>query len=198
MELETIERFYRALNHPRVDIELCPFVGTELAVFLGRRGYRVTEVNNVSVLDLSDFQGINNPGDRFLIREVQENEIEQWSERAAAGFGFFELQEQFSHYAKAKGAVAFAAFSGRQWVAGATVAIHGDVCDLGVTSTIPAYRGRGLQKFLLYARLNYAKRHGLALATVTTEPGTISDLNVQKVGFRCAYTRIKMTLGIEY
>ncbi len=79
-------------------------------------------------------------------------------------------------------------------VAGATVALHGEVCDLGVTSTIPAYRGKGLQKQLLLTRLNFAKKNGLVLATVTTEPGTISDLNIQKSGFRCAYTRIKMTL----
>ena len=69
-----------------------------------------------------------------------------------------------------------------------------DVCDLGVTSTLPAYRGKGLQKKLLFTRLNFAKQHGMALATVTTEPGTISDLNIQKLGFHCAYTRIKMTL----
>ena len=72
--------------------------------------------------------------------------------------------------------------------------MHGDFCDLGVTSTLPAYRGKGLQKQLVKIRLSAAKRQGLSWATVTTEPGSVSDINVQKVGFHCAYTRIKMTL----
>src|ERR1700751_6156796 len=49
-DLKQIEQFYQACHHQRVDIELCPFVGNELAVFLSKRGYQVTELNNVSAL----------------------------------------------------------------------------------------------------------------------------------------------------
>lgn len=194
VEIETIEQFYKSLGHSRIDIELCPFVGNDLAVFLGQRGYGITELNNVSALDLKDHKRMICSDEEFIIREVQQDELEEWAKRVAAGFGYPEAQKQFSHYVQAKGITAFAAFDQDKMVAGATIAMHGDVCDLGVTSTMPAYRGRGLQKKLLLTRLNFAKQFGLALATVTTEPGTISDLNIQKSGFHCAYTRIKMTL----
>ena len=112
----------------------------------------------------------------------------------ALGFDYPEVQEQFFHYAQSKGVTAFAVYDGDNIVAGATIAMHGDFCDLGVTSVLPAFRRKGLQKKLLHTRLNFAKELGLSWATVTTEPGSISDQNIQKVGFCCAYTRVKMTL----
>ncbi|CEG57356.1 GNAT family N-acetyltransferase [Legionella fallonii] len=193
-EITAIEQFYKSLGHQRIDIELCPFTGNELAVFLNKRGYTIDELNNVSVLDLKHHKMEAVPEGEIVIREVLEYEIDEWAKKVALGFGYPEAQTQFSHYARAKGVSAFAALVHDQIIAGATIAMHEDVCDLGVTSTLPSYRGRGLQKKLLLARLNFAKQHGLALATVTTEPGTVSDLNVQKIGFRCAYTRIKMSL----
>lgn len=194
-EIEAIEHFYKSLEHPRVDIELCPFVGNDLAVFLSQRGYGITELNNVSVFDLKN-QKVESLDNKFIIREVKQNELEEWAKRVAEGFGYPEAQEQFTHYARANGITAFAVFEQDKIVAGATIAMHGEVCDLGVTSTIRAYRGKGLQKQLLITRLNFARKKGLVLATVTTEPGTISDLNIQKLGFRCAYTRIKMTYDV--
>lgn len=193
-EIETIEHFYKSLGHNRIDIELCPFVGNHLINFLSQRGYQVTELNNVSVLNLKNynlFTGYDD--DWFIIREVKQSELEEWAKRVAIGFGFPEAQEQFYKYASAKGILAFAAYDKDNLIAGATMAIHGDVCDLGVTSTLPIYRGKGLQKKLLFSRLSLAKQYGLELATVTTEPGTVSDLNVQKAGFCCAYTRVKLT-----
>lgn len=192
-EIEIIEHFYKSLAHSRVDIELCPYVGNDLMIFLSERGYGVSEINNVSVLDLSSFKPEEQLDSPYTIRMVKSSEVDEWARRVAMGFGYPEAQEQFSHYARAKGISAFAVYDGDQIIAGATIAMHEDVCDLGVTSTLPAYRGKGLQKKLLLTRLNYAKQQGLVMATVTTEPGTISDLNVQKSGFRCAYTRIKMT-----
>ncbi|HAT6955478.1 TPA: GNAT family N-acetyltransferase [Legionella pneumophila] len=194
-EIEAIESFYKSIGHHRVDIELCPFVGNHLINFLGQRGYCITELNNVSVLDLKNYHLIpNSEDDVFTVREVKQFELEEWAKRVAIGFGFLEAQEQFYKYANAKGVLAFAAYDHGNLVAGATIAIHGDVCDLGVTSTLPVYRGKGLQKKLLSTRLNLAKQYGLEFATVTTQPGTVSDLNVQKAGFRCAYTRIKLTM----
>lgn len=193
-EIEKIEHFYQALDHDRVDIELCPFVGSSLALFLGERGYGVTELNNVSLYNLKDHVLSPVEESPFKIRQIKPEDYDEWAKRVAMGFGYPEAAGQFLHYIKAKGTCAFAAFDQGDIIAGATVAIHGDICDLGVTSTLHGYRGKGLQKKLLMARLNCVKQQGLAFATVTTEPGTISDLNVQKIGFQCAYTRIKMSL----
>lgn len=195
-EIELIEQFYRSLKHPRIDIELSPYVGKQLPLFLTHRGYQLTELSNVSFLDMNSYVIQHHFPDRYQIREIQPSEMEEWAKRVAIGFGFIEAREQFLHYVRAKGVCAFAVFDQGNLVAGATIAMHGDTCDLGVASTLPLYRGKGLQKMLLSARLNHAKQQGVSLATVTTEPGTISDRNVQKIGFRCAYTRTKMTLNI--
>ncbi len=192
-EIECIEQFYRALNHKRVDIELCPFVGNELTAFLSQRGYCISELNNVSVLDLKTYQP-RDCVDPLTIREIKSSETKEWAKRVALGFDAPEAEDQFFRYVQSKGVSAYAVYDKEVIVAGATLAMHGDFCDLGVTSALPAYRGKGLQKKLLMARLNTAKQHGLSWATVTTEPGSVSDCNVQKVGFHCAYTRIKMTL----
>ncbi|MGL5743085.1 MAG: GNAT family N-acetyltransferase [Legionella sp.] len=193
-EIECIEDFYKALHHHRVDIELCPFVGTDLAVFLSQRGYQISELNNVSALNLKLYQPIECSPDPFIIRAIESTEAEEWATRVALGFDAHEAQDQFYRYIQSKGVSAFAVYHDDEIVAGATVAMHGDFCDLGVTSTLPDYRGKGLQKKLLHARLNKAKQEGISWATVTTETGTVSDCNVQKIGFHCAYTRIKMTL----
>lgn len=194
-EIKTIEHFYAALNHPRIDIELCPFVGNDLAIFLSQRGYKVSELNNVSVLDLSTYDLSHASNDTLAIKIISPREIALWAKTVALGFNCIDAQEQFCHYAKAKDIIAFGVYHLGALIAGGTLAMHGDICDLAVTSTLPAYRGKGIQKKLINARLHYAKSQGVRTAMVTTEPGSISDTNVQKVGFHCAYTRVKMTLG---
>lgn len=187
-----IEQFYQALQHTRVDIEFCPFVGQELAEFLSQRGYMVSELNNVSALNLADYKPVP-VSDELLIKQLSPAELDDWAFKMAEGFDYPPAIEQFSHFARAKNIMVFGVYSQNELVAGATMAMHGPCCDLGVTSTLPRYRGQGLQKKLLWTRLNVAKASGLTIATVTTEAGTISDLNIQKVGFHCAYTRIKFT-----
>jgi GNAT superfamily N-acetyltransferase len=192
-EIAVIEGFYKNLDHTRVDIELCPYVGNTLVTHLSQNGYKISELNNVSLLDLTLFQKKIVDLDGFIIKPVPLIDLDTWAKRVALGFGYPKAQDQFLYYAQAKGVTAFAAYDPGSIIAGAAIAEYGDVCDLGVTSTLPLYRGKGLQKELILARLHYAKSQNRLFATVTTEPGTISDLNVQKIGFRCAYTRIKLT-----
>lgn len=195
-EIEAIEQFYKTMGHSQVDIELCPFVGNSLAVALSQRGYGLAELSNVSVYDVTIHQPKRVNEDGFLIKIVDAAELDEWAKRVAFGFGYPEAQNQFFHYSNAKGVTAFAVYDHNQIIAGATIAMHGDACDLGVTSTLPKYRGLGLQKKLVQHRLDFARQHGLNIAMVTTEPGSISDLNIQKMGFRCAYTRIKMSKNL--
>lgn len=134
-EIECIEHFYRAQQHSRVDIELCPFVGNEIAILLSHRGYTISELNNVSALNLSTYKPIDCSLEPLIIREIQLDEFEHWSKRIALGFGYPEAQQQFLHYIRASGVKAFAAFDGTMIVAGAAIAMYGSFCDLGVTST---------------------------------------------------------------
>ncbi len=190
-EIETFEQFYQNLGNPGIAIEFCPYAGSHLAVLLSDRGYKISELNNVSYLDLNDYEESTLFCDPLELREIAPGEINDWARRVAIGFGVPDAREYFEQYARAEGVTSFGVFDQKNIVAGATIALNNEVCDLGVTSTIPVYRGQGLQKKLLLARLHYAKKHQMKLAAVTTDPGSISDANIQKIGFRCAYTRIK-------
>lgn len=196
-EIAGIEQFYRQQGNPQVDIELCPLVPHWLPLQLGKRGYRLTEMNTISMFDLRQqaVQHLDNPP--YLIRPVQSSELGAWARVVAHGFNCLDAEEHFYHYACAPNVTAFAAWVDNNLVAGGTIAIHNGIGDLGVTSTLPLYRGKGLQKALLAGRLHFAKERGVWLAAVTTAPGSVSELNCQKAGFHCAYTRVKLSLSLE-
>lgn len=192
-EIEAIEAFYRQHQHSSVDIELSPLTGRRLAQQLSLRGYLVAEMNNISILDLSVYPADSEGDSEEFVQEVSEADLSEWAHRVALGFEYEPAKEQFYLYGKTPGVIPFAAYIDGQLAAGGTIAIHDGICDLGVTSTLPDYRGQGLQKILIKKRLRYALQAGAEIATVTTEPGSISDLNVQKMGFKIAYTRIKFS-----
>ena len=63
------------------------------------------------------------------------------------------------------------------------------VAQLAGAATLPAFRRRGVQRALLAARLAAARRAGCDLAVVTTQPGTQSQVNAERQGFRLLYAR---------
>lgn len=192
-ELQDIEQFYLNCGHQRVDIELCPYVQVDLPLFLSEKGYVISELNHVYVFDLHHENIPAVVDEHFTIEEVAPEQGPAWAKNVALGFGYLEAEDQFTRYFQAKGVKAFAAFQQGKIAAGATIAMHGEVGDLGLMSTLPAFRNQGLQKKLLLIRLAFAKNQGLSLATATAVPGSISDKNIQTVGFQIAYTRIKLT-----
>lgn len=67
----------------------------------------------------------------------------------------------------------------------------GGVAHLYLDSTLPGYRGRGVQLALIQARLREARRRGLSLATTISRVGDGSARNAERAGLRIAYmTRI--------
>jgi hypothetical protein len=67
----------------------------------------------------------------------------------------------------------------------------GGVALLAGASTIPEGRGRGAQQALLASRLSYAVEYGCDLAMMCAAPGSGSQRNAERRGFRIAYTRLK-------
>jgi GNAT superfamily N-acetyltransferase len=63
------------------------------------------------------------------------------------------------------------------------------LAQLAGAGTLPAFRGRGVQKALLQRRLADAVAAGCDLAVVTTAPGTRSQENVMRRGFVLLYAR---------
>jgi predicted acetyltransferase len=72
------------------------------------------------------------------------------------------------------------------------------VCDgvavLVGASTVPEARRRGAQLALLGARLRYAADNGCDIAVMGAQPGSGSQRNAERQGFRVAYTRTKWQL----
>lgn len=190
-DLLQIQNFYQQHQLASVDIELSPLAGISVVNLLQENQFKVSEFTNVSTLLLANYDE-NEPSKANIIIPEKEN-LNAWSSAVAIGFNQPSAAQQFNLYGQCDSIIPFQANVGEQIAAGATLAIHGALCDLGMTSTLPGFRGMGLQKILLHERLKYAKQQGVKVAVVATEPGSISDLNIQKVGFKCAYTRMKFT-----
>lgn len=63
---------------------------------------------------------------------------------------------------------------------------------LGGDAVLPRFRGRGLQKALIRARLWDAVAAGCDLATASTLPSTPSQRAYEACGFRVAYPKVEM------
>jgi GNAT superfamily N-acetyltransferase len=73
----------------------------------------------------------------------------------------------------------------------AAMFVHEGVGLLAGASTAPEFRRRGVQAALLAARLTDAARTGCDLAMMVALPGSSSQRNAERRGFRIGYTRTK-------
>lgn len=73
----------------------------------------------------------------------------------------------------------------------------GGVAHTYIDSTLPEYRGRGVQAALLKARLRDARRKGYELASCGAKPRTGSARNIERAGFGLAYTKIHFGKGCK-
>jgi hypothetical protein len=95
---------------------------------------------------------------------------------------------------RAKALPFLAELDGRPVAAGA-LSITDGVALLAGASTIPEARKQGAQLALLGARLRYAVERGCDLAMMCAQPGSASQRNAERHGFRVAYTRTKWRLA---
>jgi GNAT superfamily N-acetyltransferase len=74
--------------------------------------------------------------------------------------------------------------------AGMAVINAGDkkIAVLYIDSCLPSARGKGVHKALLLERLRIAKDRGFDMACATAREGSISAKNMEKVGFKKAYS----------
>ena len=130
------------------------------------------------------------------MRTVAEDDYDLWAETAARGWiespelaDFMLTLSQIS--AQRRNTVSFLAeLSGRPVATGA-MSLCGGVALLAGASTIPEARKQGAQLALLDSRLRYAAEHGCDVAMMCAQPGSASQRNAERQGFRIAYTRIK-------
>ncbi len=83
-------------------------------------------------------------------------------------------------------------------IAAGGLTIHGGVALLAGASTVPEGRRQGAQNALLAARLRFAEEKGCDVAMMCALPGSASQRNAERQGFRIAYTRIKWRKRVTY
>ncbi len=193
-DIERVEDFYRSRSTP-VQIDLCPLVDRSLIELLGARGYCIMEANNVLVRQLSRDESFPLPPEGMVVRPIEPQEIELWARTVSQGFDARDDAEPGISLAFPimQNAYPFLACITEQPAGGGVVAIHKDLAVLFSASTRVAFRNRGVQTALVYARLAFAATQGCNLAVTYTFPDSDSQRNVERQGFGVVYTKMTMT-----
>lgn len=195
-EMNDLEDFFRSRGAP-CNIELCPHADASLVELLGKRGYRVLEYSNVLVRPL--------PGEPFAaaaqgiaLRPVPRQEAKDFAGIVMGAFfsgtippGMESLMA--GSFISSNGCESMLATVDGIAAGGASYSIVDGVLDCYGDGTLERFRGRGIQSALIATRLEAGIRAGAELAMATTMPGTVSQRNYERAGFRVVYTRCKFT-----
>ncbi|HTU33481.1 MAG TPA: GNAT family N-acetyltransferase [Candidatus Acidoferrum sp.] len=195
-ELDRLEAFYNSRGAATA-IELCPFAGIPLYETLAKREFRLTEVSNVLFRELTLSDTFPSPPPGVVVRPALPEDEALFTHTVAQGFAeiapvtqpLLDVMEGFFH---SEGNHSFLAFVDGAAAGGASAFAFDGVAGMFGASTLPQFRGRGVQSALLAARLKWAAEHGCDLAKGITLPGSTSHRNHERLGFRVAYTRTKL------
>lgn len=200
VELEKIENFFKERGAP-VFHEVSPLAGLELVALLNERGYRPMEFTSVMYHTINREAGpaAVPRNENIRVRTIAADEGELWAQVTAKGWSHLpELSEYLLELApistQREDSVSFLAELEEQPIASAAMSLSSGVALLAGACTIPEARKQGAQLALLDYRLRYAAERGCDLAMMCTQPGSASQRNAERHGFRIAYTRIKWQL----
>lgn len=193
-DVDRLEDFYFSRGS-YVEVVVSPYADPTLMAELGKRPYRLTEWNNVYYRPLGAEQAPPSEA-RLEIRRIVAGEGRMWSELIARCFAtgpenLQALVDLFSVIVEVPDAFALlAAWEGKMAGGGAGIVVREHrVAGLYGAGTLPEYRNRGIQTALLQHRLSMAADAGCEYAVIVTLPGTVSERNVVRAGFRLAYTK---------
>ncbi|HWU88027.1 MAG TPA: hypothetical protein VN253_12160 [Kofleriaceae bacterium] len=191
--LDAIEAFFER-NGASPQHEVSIHAGVETLALLVERGYRPVELSNVLVQPLPAPMDAAAPG--LHVRTCTAADAEPWIEASAAGWAdtpeIGALARSIARVVVANPLMTnFLVERNGTLIATASLGIHEGVALLAGASTIPAGRGLGAQSAVLGARLAEAHRRGCDLAMIVAAPGSSSQRNAERRGFRVAYARTK-------
>jgi len=195
-DLEKIERFFEERGAP-VTHEVSPLAGVQTMALLHERGYRPVEFTSVMfrpiwpALELARVRNEN-----LRARPIAPHESDIWADVCARGWNEYPeltdfLRQLGSVLANRKDTVPYLAELGNRPIAAGVLCASLNVALLGGACTIPEARKQGAQLALLEARLRGGAERGCDLAMMGAAPGSASQRNAERHGFRIAYTRVK-------
>jgi len=195
--LDTIERFFLDRGAPVLH-EVSPLAGVAPLDLLCRRKYRPIEISSVLYQSVAPCDV--KPDSRICVRIIKPEEAQIWTEISARGWAhehpeLLDTILQLGAIISARQqSTCFLAEIARKPGAAGVLSMHDKVALFAGASTVPEMRRRGLQAALLEERMRYAFDHGCDLAMMVAVPGSESQRNAERNGFRIAYTRTKWRL----
>ena len=171
-----------------------------IAARLTKRGYQLQAFENQLARPIGDAPG---PASSLLVTAATPGQDELWLRIAATGFAVPDSatvaaaaapSELVENIKRVMAGFIHPEFERLLvWVDGepagaANVFVIDGVLGIAGTTTLPAFRRRGVQQ----AVVSHALNRGLgraSLAMATTEPGSISQRNFERCGFQVMYTR---------
>jgi len=194
-DLETVERFFRSRGSAAFH-EVCPLSGVEVYAMLAARGYRPVELSTVLYQPITPATRIASNA-ALTVRQARKDESALYGAIASQGWSEQpEVMPFIMGFAKLSLECATCFFAERDGrpIATAALFMHEGTALLAGASTVPAGRRQGAQNALLDARLQMAASNGCDLAMMVAAPGSASQRNAERQGFKIAYTRTKWML----
>jgi hypothetical protein len=198
---DRLEQFFAQHGAP-VYHEVCPLVDASLIKQLNERGYQPFEFSNVLYRPISAVDdAVATPADSIQVRQIPPGDEGLWARTAARGWAdvapelgdyLLELERIVPHQ---RNAYCFLAAKQGEAIAAGALCLFEGVAMLAGASTIPQHRKQGAQLALLEQRLRFGAEQGCDLAMIGAAPGSASQRNAERQGFRVAYTRTKWRLS---
>jgi GNAT superfamily N-acetyltransferase len=201
-ELDRFETFYRSRGSAP-SLSLCPLTDPTLMELLGERGYRIEHFMQTWYRELTA-DDRRTTAEGILVRSILPEEADLWVATAYRGFAGDAATAPPNSIVAAYPTMPHAT-CWLAWLdsappgdrvggpAGAgSLVIHDGVAELFGTSVRPSCRGRGVQTALMHARMAAAVSAGCDLIAVHTDLGSASQRNVERAGFRLAYTKVTL------
>jgi ribosomal protein S18 acetylase RimI-like enzyme len=189
--LEALEQFLHERGLPP-ELDLCPFADGATLERLAHRGYRVQGFLNMYVLTGEPRVAVL---PALEVRELRPEELELWQEVSLEAWGVERFQSQWKTLSwlgfELPKTMKFGVWQDDKPVAVGALQTRDDLATLYGGGTIPEARGRGAQTALLYARLEAARLAGCTIITSQANPNTSSSRNLERAGFRLAYTKVR-------
>jgi hypothetical protein len=182
-DLDAIETFFRDHGERTATVELAPWPEPTTAALLAERGYRVEGHEDVLAIAAPGA-----PDGASAPLRVEVVGAADWPDLMGAyEIDGPEIGDLVAASVDLPGVRLAGIRDGGRWIAAAQSVPAGDVVIFGNDGTHPAHRGRGAQRALIGDRLAAVPAGTLVAAEVA--PGSGSERNYLRCGFRVAYTR---------
>ncbi len=199
-ELDRLEDFFRTRGAPAI-LELSSFASPSFLEMLNRRGYTVVEFSHVMWRKCEHGKKFAPASSGIAIRELAANlrpeEAKLYTEVVSKGFAellpvtqeLLDVVEGFCY--DPQGRCFLASMDGHP-AGGGAAALFDGVGTLGGASVLPQFRRRGIHAALMVARMSWLASQQCEWFLSVAHPGSASQRNMERFGFRLAYARMKV------